>query len=402
MKGIVVSPVVSEPALSGNSARVKEIIHILKSINVEITFVLCPTEAMHTRQQGDAMSRVYGEQYKELNGGEVCRSSVGMAILRRIKRVLKPTGSRLSNKLHDFIFKDGFINRKVQKEFENLVDHIKPDFVLVEYALLSKLILNIPRNIKTLVDTHDRFSDRNPRIRALGGRGFWLSLSPKQESDLLSRFDSVIAIQKEEGDFFTQLLREKAAEIVTLSILSPANIDIKTGHEYTNQIGFIGSSNGHNREGLELFLERHWLKIIAELPNAKLFVAGAKYPSLESWSNKNVIFAGRVDDLGQFYQQCAIVINPCITGSGLKIKSVEAMRHGKSLVTTAEGAEGLKDAADQGLFIENLHSPEFSRRCINLLNNRISAERYGENNITYINQSYRQSITLLKSMLVKH
>jgi glycosyltransferase involved in cell wall biosynthesis len=54
---------------------------------------------------------------------------------------------------------------------------------------------------------------------------------------------------------------------------------------------------------------------------------------------------GRVPDLEPYYRQAAVVINPVPYGSGLKIKSVEALAFGKCLVTTATGVQGLEEEA---------------------------------------------------------
>ena len=399
MKCIIVSPVVSHPPLSGNSARINETVTALKSLDIDVTFVLCPTKAMNTRKQSGVMEEVYQDNYKELNNGELCRGTVSMALLGKIKKFVKLGNPRLAQKLHDFIFKDGFIDTKPQKEFEHLVAKIKPDFVLVEYALLSKLIVNLPNHILTMVDTHDRFSDRNQRIRDIGGTGFWLSLSKKQELTLLNRFDKVIAIQKHEGQFFASLLGPQKSKVLTLSILSPPNQTHATDFTESKDIGFIGSSNKHNLEGLKLFLEHQWPKIRQALPDARLLVAGAKYPELNSWESENVDFLGRVDSLDDFYQQCSIIINPCITGSGLKIKSIEAMKHAKSLVTTSEGAEGLEDAETYGLFIKDLTTDSYAMKCIELLTDNDANRQYGMKNSTFIQQSYMTSIKSLDTIL---
>jgi polysaccharide biosynthesis protein PslH len=399
IKCIVVSPVVSEPPMSGNSARIKEVVSLLTQLGCDVTFILCPIKAMNSRKSGDRMSEVYGAQYIELNKGEVCRGSYGAALLNKLKKLIQPTGTKRSNQLHDFIFEDGFIDGKVQREFENIVAEIQPDLVVVEYVFLSKLIVNLSSKITTAVDTHDCFSDRNERIRKAGGTGFWLSLTQKQERKLLERFDHVIAIQKNEGAFFKTLLNDKIGRIITLSILSPPKLNIASCAKNQYQIGFIGSSNKHNLEGLKIFLDLHWQRIRDEIPSATLIVVGAKYLELAKWSEYGVIFAGRVDNLGDFYQQSAIIINPCITGSGLKIKSVEAMSYGNPLVTTKEGAEGLEEANVCGLFIEDLHSDMFAISCINLLKKNDLATLKGIENRKFIETSYKDTILLIKQII---
>jgi len=46
------------------------------------------------------------------------------------------------------------------------------------------------------------------------------------------------------------------------------------------------------------------------------------------------------------YRRASVVINPQQFGTGLSIKSVDALLHGRPLVTTASGARGLEDGID--------------------------------------------------------
>ncbi len=55
-----------------------------------------------------------------------------------------------------------------------------------------------------------------------------------------------------------------------------------------------------------------------------------------------VDFLGHVDDVELEYAQAAAVINPIWAGTGLKIKTVEALARGKPLVTTSKGIEGMR------------------------------------------------------------
>ena len=91
-----------------------------------------------------------------------------------------------------------------------------------------------------------------------------------------------------------------------------------------------------------------------------------------------------MEDLGPFYDECSVIINPCLAGSGLKIKSVEALSYGKPLVTTPKGAEGLTDSPGNGLFIHELDSHEFGSVLIRLLNKTDSLEISSKHAIEYI------------------
>jgi glycosyltransferase involved in cell wall biosynthesis len=64
-----------------------------------------------------------------------------------------------------------------------------------------------------------------------------------------------------------------------------------------------------------------------------------------------VKFLGHKDDLDEEYAAAAVVINPAWIGTGLKIKTIEALSRGKPLVTTPKGIEGLPREAGQSAFI---------------------------------------------------
>lgn len=54
-----------------------------------------------------------------------------------------------------------------------------------------------------------------------------------------------------------------------------------------------------------------------------------------------VVALGRVDDLSGHYRDASVALCPVLTGSGTSIKVIEAMAHGRAVVTTSVGARGL-------------------------------------------------------------
>jgi succinoglycan biosynthesis protein ExoO len=53
------------------------------------------------------------------------------------------------------------------------------------------------------------------------------------------------------------------------------------------------------------------------------------------------MLVGEVEDLTVEYRRAGVVVVPLRSGSGLKVKLVEALNHGCPVVTTAMGAQGL-------------------------------------------------------------
>ena len=204
-KIIVVSPVVPFPSHSGNSVRVAQVINSLKENGHDVFFVLCPIKAISDRRKDNAMREYMPNRTFELNKGNVCQGTILQKLLNFAKRYL---GLKYITPIQDYMFEDGYITHTLVNQFKTLVDEIEPDVVICEYVILSKLIQSLPNSILKIVDTQDCFADRNKRIRAEGGQGLWWSLTQSQETDLLQRFDSVLAIQNIEAERFSRMLVE--------------------------------------------------------------------------------------------------------------------------------------------------------------------------------------------------
>jgi len=69
----------------------------------------------------------------------------------------------------------------------------------------------------------------------------------------------------------------------------------------------------------------------------------ASYDELKAYKDKNIVFAGFVDDIDIFFKAADIFINPVIEGGGIKTKLVEALGYNMSVVTTRSGAIGVPE-----------------------------------------------------------
>ncbi|MBD1390550.1 glycosyltransferase family 4 protein [Neiella sp. HB171785] len=399
MKCIIVSPVASIPTHSGNSARVRHIHEMLSGLGISVTFVLCPIKGIAVRSDGYSMAATYGHQFIQMNDGKPYKPALIQRLLTRFKKTCRQKNIALPARFEDFIFKDSFISSQAIDDFKCIVNKIKPDFIVINYAFLAKLIKAIDDSVVTIIDTHDKFTDRNQQIRESGGDGFWLSLTKKQEKGLLSRADIVLAIQHHEGNYFRGLLRGEQTQVETLSIVQPPARKSYVGDPSKFTVGFLGSNNKHNRDGILFFVENHWDGIKKQIPEATLVIAGAKYDEFVNQEDSAIYCVGRVEDLGDFYDGCNLIVNPCLSGSGLKIKSVEAMTHGKPLVTTACGAHGLEDGCEFGLVISDLESDLFATECVRILSDSSEQQRLGDLNLLYIEKQRDLSIRKLQALL---
>ena len=121
---------------------------------------------------------------------------------------------------------------------------------------------------------------------------------------------------------------------------------------------FLGDLRlAHNAFSLQHFIEHHLAQCLAQLPDMQLHIIG-KHPSpaLQASASRyasHVHFLGFVEDLHVPLSQCTAMLIPLLFGSGVKIKTLEAMRFGVPMISTGFGVEGIMHAEQSGVIIED-------------------------------------------------
>lgn len=124
--------------------------------------------------------------------------------------------------------------------------------------------------------------------------------------------------------------------------------------EQRNGILFVGGfRHSPNFDGIMWFIHSVFPKVLKEIPDMKLYIAGS-YPPQEllDCQNENIIVRGFVSDeeLLNLYQRVRLVVVPLRYGAGIKGKVIEAMAMNVPVITTSCGAEGISTDA---IFIDD-------------------------------------------------
>ncbi len=107
---------------------------------------------------------------------------------------------------------------------------------------------------------------------------------------------------------------------------------------------FLGSFRHlPNQEGLEWFTRHVLPRILQQRPNARLVVIGSDPPQRHSLpGNTDAIeLVGFVDDVMEPLRRYSLFVCPILSGSGVRVKLLEAFASGIPVVSTTIGAEGL-------------------------------------------------------------
>ena len=114
-------------------------------------------------------------------------------------------------------------------------------------------------------------------------------------------------------------------------------------------------------------------------PDAKLYLAGRHMPQwLLKKKKKNVNVIGEVADAKEFISNHDIAVVPLLSGSGIRIKIIESMAMGKTVITTRVGAEGIQYSEFENIIIAD--TPAKLVDVINkILKDPEEAQRIGRN-----------------------
>ena len=101
-----------------------------------------------------------------------------------------------------------------------------------------------------------------------------------------------------------------------------------------------------NLDALDIILQKINPKLMAnERFKYKIIICGNKLPveykGLVDYKEKNIIYAGFVEDINIYFKGADIFINPVIDGGGIKTKLVEALGYDLSVISTKSGANGI-------------------------------------------------------------
>ncbi|MBI2680666.1 MAG: glycosyltransferase [Candidatus Solibacter usitatus] len=132
---------------------------------------------------------------------------------------------------------------------------------------------------------------------------------------------------------------------------------------------FVGSFRHQpNQVALEWFVREILPRITAQRPQARLRVVGSDPPERSTLieSAAQVELVGFVDDIRAELARCAVFVCPIRSGSGVRVKLLEAFACGIPVVSTRVGAEGLTSV--DGEYCALADDPEeFARKVLDIL-----------------------------------
>jgi polysaccharide biosynthesis protein PslH len=182
----------------------------------------------------------------------------------------------------------------------------------------------------------------------------------RYEARALTWFDHVIALTDVDRKLFEEMIPSGSSNRPGFSTL-PVGVDLDTFRRDPNtprkkQFLILGSMGwAPYVQALLWFLHQVWMDVHEALPEYKLIIAGGGAPDeiTRFHGHYNIEVIGFVSEVVPLLHESAAMIVPLKSGSGMRIKIIEAMAAELPIITTSVGCEGIPILHQQDCIIGN-------------------------------------------------
>lgn len=243
-----------------------------------------------------------------------------------------------------------FISNQFSKKLEDLLRRTHFDVVQLETLFMvpyvdlvrkhskARIVLRA-HNIEHLIWKRLGQQTANPLKKWY--LGHLTSTLKRYELAALGKVDGIAAITRKDAAFFRGLTSTPVVDIPFGIELPP--LSASSGEKRFPAFFHIGAMNWMpNEEGIKWFVQEVWPEINKKHPELVFNLAGRYMPSwLKTGLKPQLVVWGEVDNAASFVNAHDVAIVPLLSGSGIRIKIIEAMAAGKTVITTEIGAEGI-------------------------------------------------------------
>jgi len=277
-----------------------------------------------------------------------------------------------------------FISRFYSKQFEKELIHkielLNPDIIQLESLFLANYIPALKKtNTKIILRAHNVESDIwKERVKKSSFLkrivlNFIIKRFIKSEISAFQSVDAIVAISQNEIDFAKKYAPQ------TPSILIPLGVNkSQVESNYADSFFHIGAMDWDpNIEGVNWLINEVWPSVENET-SLTLHLAGKSLEVSLYKSIKGVLNHGEVKSASNFMLNSGILVVPLFSGSGIRIKIIEAGLLAIPLIATDKAVEGLNLVADVDFLLANT-ATEFHLQMCKLAKDKELQRRIGAN-----------------------
>jgi glycosyltransferase involved in cell wall biosynthesis len=286
-----------------------------------------------------------------------------------------------------------FFSVDVDIRLTRLLQKEKYDCIILESIFTTPYLSTIRSNVNTKVILRSHNIEHQIWNKlALGEKNIfkriYLSYLSKKlykaEIEAWRSVDGIACISYDDLQF-TRALSQKPSYLlqVAMPVQSPVEMveqKLKAYH--------IGSMDWlPNLEAINGFIENTLPAVLREFPEFEFHIAGRKMPtSFYDKKTPGIVSWGEVESAESFARNFQIMLVPLQSGSGIRIKILEAFAMGIAVISTKQGIRGL-DVEDRKEYY-NAETPEEWVNALRELKNPEERNRIGKNAQIFMEESY--------------
>ncbi len=231
-----------------------------------------------------------------------------------------------------------------------VIDFKKLDAVFLDSSLYGRLAKDIKESYPQIpVITHFHNIEQKYPNESQSAPGFTrraLTRSAKFNEQIAVDFsDSLICLSEKDGAELFALYGKAATSLLPITLASGKE------HPKNNLVGdrpvllFCGSNFAPNVEGLKWFIQN----VLPHL-DCELHIVGYGMEKID-FPGAHITNHGTVADVSAHYEKASAVVSPILFGSGMKTKTIEALKFGKTILGTSEAWRGITRPSGLPLYL---------------------------------------------------
>jgi len=252
-----------------------------------------------------------------------------------------------------------FRNEASMKKLVHKLNEKKYDVVLFETLYMSSYLETVRQHsdAKCVLRSHNiehqiwqGVSEKEKNILKRTYLKYLTKKLKQFELKMIPLFDAIACISEAEMLYYRIISANCNAGIVPFGISEPETREINSEAQGFYHLGSMDWMP--NVEGVEWFLKYVVPILEKKAPEIRIDIAGRNMPErFLNFKSPVVNIIGEVDDALIFAAKHATLVVPLFSGSGIRIKIIEAMSLGKAVISTSIGAEGILAENGKHIFI---------------------------------------------------